>query len=96
MLFPAYHKNASFVSANFGKDKKCGKDNCGITTWHYRMFLRLEYEVVEGKLCRYCTSGIKHCSCYEELKVWWEACELTGLVLPSSGTSERVFLCWRT
>ena len=28
----------------------------------------------------------------DNLKVWWEACELAALVLPSSGTEEHVFL----
>ena len=31
------------------------------------------------------------CGCYDDLKVWWEACELAAIVLPSSGTAERVF-----
>ena len=89
--WPAYHKNASEVAANFGNDMKNPKHRSGISTWHYRMFLRLESEVLNDRECRYCTSGDKHCSCYEGLKVLWEACELAALVLPSSGTVERVF-----
>ena len=89
--WPAYHKNASEVAANFGNDMKNAKHRSGISTWHYRMFLRLETEVLDDKVCRYCTSGNTHCSCYEGIKVWWEACELAALVLPTSATSERVF-----
>ena len=29
--------------------------------------------------------------CYDDLKTWWDACEIASLVLPSSGTAERVF-----
>jgi len=87
----AYHKNANEARANFGKDMTKGKDRAGISTWHYRMSLRLERELMDDSQCRYCTSGKKHCSCYNDAKVWWEACEMAALVLPTSGTSERVF-----
>ena len=87
----AYHKNASEVQAKFGNNMREGKDKAGISTWHYKMFLRLDTEVLDDAQCRYCTSGNKHCGCYNDIKVWWEACELAALVLPSSGTSERVF-----
>ena len=87
----SYHKNASEVKAKFSNDMRNGKDKAGISTWHYRMFLRLDSEVNDDMQCRYCTSGDQHCSCYNDAKVRWEACEMAALVLPSSGTSERVF-----
>ena len=89
--WPAYHKNALQVKANFGKGTKTDKDRSGITTWHYRTFLRIDSEVCDNAHWRYFTSRSKQCGCYDGLKVWWEACELAALVVPLSGTVEHVF-----
>ena len=89
--WPAYRKNASEVMGKFGKDMKSGKDRSGITTWHYRMNLRIDAEKCDDDHCRYCARGNKNCDCYEGLKVWWEACGLAVLVVPSSAMVERVF-----
>ncbi len=87
----AYHRNAMEVTATFDKDGHGHVDKNAITTWHYRMSLRADTEKIEDPACRYCTNNSSGCDCYDELKVWWEACELLALLLPSSGTSERVF-----
>ena len=87
----AYYKNARGVFTNFGKQKNGDEDHDAIATWHYRMFLRADSEKIDDISCRYCSNKEKCCSCYDNLKVWWEACELAALVLPSSGTAERVF-----
>lgn len=86
-----YKMNADEVSATFDKDGKGDVDKNAITTWHYRLNLRADTEKVEDASCRYCTNNKRGCDCYDKVKVWWEACELLALVLPSSGTSERVF-----
>lgn len=86
-----YKVNAREVSATFDKDGKGDVDKNAITTWHYRMSLRADIEKIEDNACRYCTNNNRGCDCYDKIKVWWEACELLALVLPSSGTSERVF-----
>ena len=89
----AYHKNACGTFADFGKTLGGKEDSSAITTWHYRMFLRVDVEEAGDNFCRYCPINrrAQGCACYEGLKVWWEACELAALVLPSSGTIERVF-----
>lgn len=89
--WPAYYKNATQVQAKFGNNMREDKDKAGISTWHYRMSLRLGSELIDDVQCRYCTSGNRHCTCYNDAKVWWEACEMAALVLPSLGTSERAF-----
>ena len=63
-----------------------------ITTWQYRLSLRTPANKIDDGSCRYCTNTQQGCSCYDDLNVWWEACELAALVLPSSGSAERVFL----
>ena len=57
------------------------------------VYFRSDEQALDDTACRYCASTKKEsdCGCYDELKVWWEACELAALVLPSSGTAERVF-----
>ena len=87
----AYHQNAQHVFANFGKHQNGDKDTSSIATWHYRMYLRIDSEKCDDQICRYCPKKTKSCHCYDHLKVWWEACELATLVLPTSGTAERVF-----
>ena len=77
--WPSYYKNASEVKAKFGNDMRDNKDKAGISTWHYRMSLRLDSELNDDMQCRYCTSGNQHCSCYNDAKVWWEACEMAAL-----------------
>ena len=55
----------------------------------------MDSEKSDDNYCRYCSYSYqkKGCPCYdyEGAKVWWEACELAALVLPSSATVERVF-----
>mmetsp|Transcript_6250 Transcript_6250/g.11153 ORF Transcript_6250/g.11153 Transcript_6250/m.11153 type:complete len:173 (-) Transcript_6250:214-732(-) len=87
----AYHKNARSVLATFGKNKDGKKDSDVVVTWHYPMFLGIDSEKANGASYCHCTRSMRGCSCYENLKVWWEACELAALVLPSSATAERVF-----
>ena len=41
--------------------------------------------------CRYCNSVNRDCTCYSDLKAWWEAAQLIALVQPSSAAAERVF-----
>ena len=72
----AYKEEAIRVETDFGKDFKIEKDRRGITTWHYRWFLRL---------------GLVTDEVLSSSKVWWEACELCALVVPTSGAVERVF-----
>ena len=76
----AYYKNARGVFTNFGKQKNGDEDHDAIATWHYRMFLRADSEKIDDISCRYCSNKEKCCSCYDNLKVWWEACELAALV----------------
>ena len=51
----------------------------------------MQHNQVQNKILIAKEKKVQHCSCYNDAKVWWEACEMAALVLPSSGTSERVF-----
>ena len=86
----AYRDIASGVLSSFDKDNRSA-----ILTWHYRNFLRLEEQRVEDRNnrreCKYCDSEHMDCSCYSDLKAWWEAAQLIALVQPSSAAAERVF-----
>ena len=84
----AYHTNACCVVDNFGTTNDGINSHAAITTWHCRLFLRIECEKVDDRCCRYCPNKHKECACYNGLKVW---CALAALVLPSSGSAERVF-----
>eukprot|EP00985_Skeletonema_marinoi_P022283 scaffold14178_cov97-Skeletonema_marinoi.AAC.1 len=86
----AYKQNDYFVVADFGKTKDGEKDVSHLT-WHYRMFLRIDEDEADDNHCRYCPKEARGCICYDDLKTWWDACEIASLVLPSSGTAERVF-----
>eukprot|EP00956_Cyclotella_meneghiniana_P025063 scaffold51458_cov24-Cyclotella_meneghiniana.AAC.4 len=89
-LYQAHAKN---VLKNFGKTKDGDMDDAAIASWHYKLHLRSEKLKSLDNHCRYCTSHDTSCGCYDDIKVWvwWEACELVTLVLPSSATAERVF-----
>jgi hypothetical protein len=42
--------------------------------------------------CRECLQGILECNHgFENVGIWWEACELAALVQPSSAAAERFF-----
>ena len=84
-------KEFTEVMSKFSKDMESDKDRSGITTWHYRMNLCIDPEVCYDDHCRYCANRDRYCDCYEGLKVWWEACELAALVVPSSAMVEFVF-----
>ena len=86
----AYHTCACCVVDNFVTTNNGINSHAAITTWHYRLFLRIECEKADDACCRYCPNKYKECACYDGLKVWWEACELAALVLPLSGSAERV------
>ncbi|KAL7531433.1 LOW QUALITY PROTEIN: hypothetical protein ACHAXR_004040 [Thalassiosira sp. AJA248-18] len=86
----AYRQNAAKVVGEFDFDK----DEAAILTWHYRMFLRLEEDKKDDKKrrhCRYCGSRTGKCHCHKGLHAWWCAIQLCALVMPSSGSAERVF-----
>ena len=89
--YNAYRKNAFCVPAEYDY----GKDNAAILSWHYKMYLRLDTELSEdskiGKRCRYCGCKNAKCNCTSNLRYYWEAAQLSSLVMPSSGAAERVF-----
>jgi len=87
----AYRQNASLVVADFGRSNDGKKDSSAILTWHYRMFLHTVKDEADDNHCRYCPRNTRGYACYDDLKTWWDACEIASLVLPSSGTAERVF-----
>lgn len=87
----SYKHNAGFVEADFGCDFRNDNDRSSITTWHYRTSLRAGSDKNGDQHCRYCARKSKGCGCYDDLQVWWEACQLAALVVPSSGSVERVF-----
>ena len=87
----AYRQNAVQVTSRFRTSSNGKKDSSAITTWHYRVSLHASTDQAGDKSCRYCPNKSSECSCYSNLGVWWEACQLAALVLPSSATAERVF-----
>jgi len=86
-------QNAIHVTSTLGSSSSSNgeTDSAAITTWHYRTNLRSSTDQATDKSCRYCPAKTSECSCYGNLGVWWEACQLAALVLPSSATAERVF-----
>ena len=70
------------------------KDKTAILSWHYKLFLRLDEELMEDsrarKSCRYCGCSNKKCKCNSYLRFYWAATKLLSLVMPSSGAVERV------
>ena len=76
----------SIVSSSDGQ-----LDSLAIMTWQYRTKLRASSDQASDKTCRYCPAKTSECGCYGNLEVWWEACQLAALVLPSLATAERVF-----
>ena len=89
---PTYLQNAIHdVTLTLGSSSNRETDSAAIKTWHYRTNLWSITDQATGEGCRYCSANTNECSCYGNLGVWWEACQLATLVLPSSATAERVF-----
>ena len=69
-----------------------------VVQWHYDFYLELQYSSTE-KLdlsadCNFCSRVVATgllCNCIKSMMIWWEVTSLLALILPSSGSSERVF-----
>ena len=80
------------MTSTLGSSSNGETDSAAIVTWHYRTNLWPITDQATDKICHYCPAKTNECSCYSNLGVWWEACQLTALVFPLLATAERVFI----
>ena len=84
-----YLYNTRYVQLK--KDAIGDEGKAAIVTWQYILWLQVDTEKYQDKNFWYCTRISKGYGYYIGLNVWWDVCELTALMLLSSGTSACVF-----